>query len=224
MDDHSLGKSGKNFANGAKDLQDHSPGKWFTNWEEQCLLEADSEPSSETKYATETTELEQKLWLSFQNTASAIAQLYKDRAQGRDELWVSFQSAAEYATNMYRDGLDGSKSICERAIQCGYSRRNKEMLSWAKKKRRHIRREDLIGYLCGRSPPHRSSRPSSSHSKSQDGSRENRLQTFHDAVSMNGLNGAMADISFGGDSPLRQNSSAARACQQGFVFSLLAAF
>jgi len=50
----------------------------------------------------------------------------------------------------------------------------------------HCRREDLIGYLCGRSPPHRSSKPSSSLSKSQDGSRDNRMQMFHDAVSMNG--------------------------------------
>uniref|UniRef100_H2YXS4 Uncharacterized protein n=1 Tax=Ciona savignyi TaxID=51511 RepID=H2YXS4_CIOSA len=189
-----------------KELQEHSPGKWFSHWEEQCILQAEAESVEEATLTSERRTLEQKLWLSFQTTASAIAQLYKDRAQASDDLWVSFQGAAEYATNMYKDSIEGCKNLSEISVQRGYHKRNKELLSWAKKKRRHIRREDLIGYLCGRSPPHRGSRPSSSH-RSQESNRDNRLQTFREAVSMNGLNGAMADISFGGDSPLRQTSS-----------------
>lgn len=38
-------------------------------------------------------------------------------------------------------------------VQCGYQRRTKELLSWARKKRRHIRREELLSYLAGRSRP-----------------------------------------------------------------------
>ncbi|XP_002124318.2 HUWE1-associated protein modifying stress responses 1-like [Ciona intestinalis] len=200
------GKNNKKDFTNDRELQDHSPGKWFSNWEEQCLLQAEAEAVDEAALTSERRTLEQKLWLSFQTTASAIAQLYKDRAQSSDDLWVSFQSAAEFATNMYKDSVEGCKNTTEVAAQRGYHRRNKEVLSWAKKKRRHIRREDLIGYLCGRSPPHRGSRPSSSH-RPQEANRDSRLQTFREAVSMNGLNGAMADISFGGDSPLRQTSS-----------------
>ena len=39
--------------------------------------------------------------------------------------------------------------------QIGHQRRTKDILSWLKKKRRHIRREELIAYLCGKSPPPR---------------------------------------------------------------------
>ena len=47
-----------------------------------------------------------------------------------------------------------------------------------------FRREDLIGFLCGRSPPHRNTlRPTSSLQRSSD---DTRLQTFRDAVTLNG--------------------------------------
>lgn len=41
--------------------------------------------------------------------------------------------------------------------QTGYQKRNKEILAWAKKKRRHIKRDELLSYLSGRSPPRRTS-------------------------------------------------------------------
>lgn len=53
------------------------------------------------------------------------------------------------------DSSDAIRRISELGIQCGYQRRNKEILSWARKKRRHIRREDLLAYLAGKSPPPR---------------------------------------------------------------------
>lgn len=38
-------------------------------------------------------------------------------------------------------------------IQAGYQRRTREVLAWARKRRRHIRREELIAFLTGKSLP-----------------------------------------------------------------------
>lgn len=46
--------------------------------------------------------------------------------------------------------------------QLGYQKRNKDVLKWAKTRRKHLRREDLISFLCGRTSPRR--RPSESRS------------------------------------------------------------
>lgn len=39
-------------------------------------------------------------------------------------------------------------------MQCGYQRRTREIADWARsKRRRYIRREDLLSYLAGKPPP-----------------------------------------------------------------------
>ena len=38
-------------------------------------------------------------------------------------------------------------------VQAGYQRRTRDVLAWAKKRRRHIRREELIAFLTGKSLP-----------------------------------------------------------------------
>lgn len=45
------------------------------------------------------------------------------------------------------------KRSFELGNQYGHSRRNKDILSWVKKHRRHIRREELIAFICGKAPP-----------------------------------------------------------------------
>jgi len=127
---------------------------WIANWEEQCVEHLESEPDYEGQLQSERDLAHQKVWFSFQNTATAIAQLYKDRLQGVS-LWLPFQTAAGAVTSLYKDSSDAIRRTSELGIQCGYQRRNKEILSWARKKRRHIRREDLLAYLAGKSPPPR---------------------------------------------------------------------
>ena len=39
--------------------------------------------------------------------------------------------------------------------QIGYQKRNRDVLKWAKTRRKHLRREDLISFLCGRTSPRR---------------------------------------------------------------------
>lgn len=58
---------------GEAEIQEHGPEHWFSKWERQCLAEAEqTDPNEE-----ETEQSQQKLWHLFQNSATAIAQLYK---------------------------------------------------------------------------------------------------------------------------------------------------
>ncbi|CAF87818.1 unnamed protein product, partial [Tetraodon nigroviridis] len=96
-----------------------------------------------------------------------------------------------------------------RACPCGCHSRTpllhlltctKDMLAWVKKRRRTIRREDLISFLCGKAPPHRSSRanprltvvaPSRANSPAETGSSvEADLQPFREAIALHGKNTA----------------------------------
>ncbi|MBH0219728.1 DUF4588 domain-containing protein, partial [Listeria monocytogenes] len=97
----------------------------------------------------EVDESPEKLWHMFQNSATAVAQLYKDRVchQQGLSLWVPFQNAATAVTNLYKESVDAHQRSYELGIQMGQQRRNKEVLAWVKKRRRNIRREDLISFL-----------------------------------------------------------------------------
>lgn len=50
---------------------------WITNWEEQCVQHVESEPDYEGQLQRERDLVNQKVWITFQNSATAIAQLYK---------------------------------------------------------------------------------------------------------------------------------------------------
>lgn len=55
---------------------------------------------------------------------------------------------------MFLESCEGIKRTSEAASQCGYQKRTRELADWARsKKRRFIRREDLLAYLAGRPPP-----------------------------------------------------------------------
>ncbi|XP_077425428.1 HUWE1-associated protein modifying stress responses-like [Vanacampus margaritifer] len=58
---------------------------------------------------------------------------------------------------MYKESMEARQRSYDLGIQIGYQRRNKEMMAWVKKRRRTIRREDLISFLCGKNPPPRAS-------------------------------------------------------------------
>lgn len=59
------------------------------------------------------------------------------------------------ANYLFIESCDGIKRSSELAKQCGYQKRNRELLSWAKRKRTVIHREDLLAYLSGKPPPPR---------------------------------------------------------------------
>lgn len=94
-------------------------------------------------------------------------------------------------------GLVPSESVEARqrsydlGIHLGYQRRNKDVIAWVKKRRRTIRREDLISFLCGKVPPPRTSRApprvaSRPPPPETDGSVETDLQPFREAIALQG--------------------------------------
>ena len=74
-------------------------------------------------------------------------------------LWVPFQNAAGAVTTLYKDCIESQKRFSEYGFQCGQQKRNKELLAWIKKRKRHIRREDLIAFLSGANPQSSYSHP-----------------------------------------------------------------
>ncbi|XP_062388610.1 UPF0472 protein C16orf72 homolog [Sardina pilchardus] len=194
---------------GEAEIQEHGPEHWFSKWERQCLAEAEQgEPSEE-----EADQNQEKLWHLFQNSATAVAQLYKDRVCHQQQgisLWVPFQNAATAVTNLYKESVDARQRSYDLGIQIGYQRRNKDVLAWVKKRRRTIRREDLISFLCGKAPPPRTSRaapkltvmsPNRASSTDTVSSVEADLQPFREAIALHGLSGAMASISVRSSTP-----------------------
>ncbi|XP_056143421.1 UPF0472 protein C16orf72 homolog [Lampris incognitus] len=194
---------------GDPEIQEHGPEHWFSKWERQCLAEAEQREPSEEEADND----QDKLWHLFQNSATAVAQLYKDRVchQQGLSLWVPFQNAATAVTNLYKESVEAHQRSFDLGIQIGHQRRNKDVLAWVKKRRRTIRREDLIGFLCGKAPPPRSSRanprlamvaPSRANPSSETSSSvETDLQPFREAIALHGLSGAMASISVRSGAP-----------------------
>ncbi|XP_061426065.1 HUWE1-associated protein modifying stress responses-like isoform X1 [Lethenteron reissneri] len=218
------------------EIQEHCPEHWFSIWERECLDDAEQEaPEEDDRLALEREQAAQKLWLSFQNSATAVAQLYKDRVcqQQGVSLWIPFQNAASAVTNLYKDGAETHRRSYEHGAQMGLQRRTRDVLAWAKKRRRTIRREDLISFLCGKSPPPPPSRggcraparlsgiPASPRVAPTEPSPtdDTDLQPFREAIALHGLSGAMASISMrsgnpgspthaaGGSGPSRRRSS-----------------
>lgn len=185
--------------NDKKDLsmQDHNLQSRTHKEDEYLNKQLDSDSQIEKKYHAERAIHEQASWNNFQLAASSIAQLYKDKAtDGRDEQWFSFQNAAEHATVLYRESLEGYKAYGDLSAQYGYSRRNKELIHWLRRKRKTIKRDELVKFLCGRtSPPYRGYLPLT-HGQVLD--RDNRMQTFREAVCLGGLNNKMSGINFDG--------------------------
>lgn len=68
---------------GEAEIQEHGPEHWFSKWERQCLAEAEQdeqlppELQEEAAAAAQPEHKQQKLWHLFQNSATAVAQLYK---------------------------------------------------------------------------------------------------------------------------------------------------
>ncbi|XP_034948417.1 UPF0472 protein C16orf72 homolog isoform X2 [Chelonus insularis] len=76
------------------------------------------------------------------------------RTQGAS-LWLPFQTAAGTVTSLYKGSLEGMRRCSELGLEMGRQKRSKEIMNWARKKRRMIRREDLLAYLAGKPPPPR---------------------------------------------------------------------
>ncbi|KAK6171191.1 HUWE1-associated protein modifying stress responses [Patella vulgata] len=190
---------------------DQTNENWLSNFEDECLDELESEPNMDDRLSAEREYAVQNLWMVFQNSATAIAQLYKDRQQG-NSMWLPFQNAAMSVTSLYKESLDMFTKCVDMGVQCGHQHRTRDIIAWARKKRRHIRREELLAYLCGRTPPTRHRLGSSSTRQLARSGIERSSQrlpnpapvdvdqdlgAFREAIALQGLNGAMSNVSVG---------------------------
>ena len=50
----------------------------------------------------------------------------------------------------YESGRD---ALALPGIQFGHNKRMRDLITWVKKKRRHIRKDELLAFVCGKPPP-----------------------------------------------------------------------
>lgn len=140
-----------------RDARDEAES-WLSGWEQQCADDIEAQPDFEQSLSAESDSSHRKMWSIFQDSATSIAQLYRDRSDTHlstepGALWISFQTAAGTVTSLYKEASDSVRRSSEMARQCGLQKRNRELLHWAKRKRALIRRDDLLAYLSGKPPP-----------------------------------------------------------------------
>jgi len=115
-------------------MQNESDESWL---EEQLIAEIDSEPSYDREYEKQKDVVSRNIWGAFQDSATSIAQLYRDRSCFNDAgaLWLPFQTAAGTVTTLYKESCDGIRRTNELAVQSGYQRRTREIAEWARSKK-----------------------------------------------------------------------------------------
>lgn len=97
---------------GEAEIQEHGPEHWFSKWERQCLAEAEQdeqlppELQEEAAAAAQPEHKQQKLWHLFQNSATAVAQLYK--GEGRRRHLAAAAASGPTLGRDPRGGLPGS--------------------------------------------------------------------------------------------------------------------
>lgn len=52
---------------------------WLTGWEQQCINSCDEQPDYEQIFVKETDSTHRTVWTTFQDSATAIAQLYRGK-------------------------------------------------------------------------------------------------------------------------------------------------
>lgn len=50
---------------------------WLNSWEQQCISSCDEQPDYEQILEKETSNTDRTVWTSFQDSATAVAQLYR---------------------------------------------------------------------------------------------------------------------------------------------------
>lgn len=74
-----------------------------------------------------------QLWASFQNAASCITKLYKDKAQPNPSPWLPFQNAASNLATLYKDCIDSQRRFAKIGYQAGRRRKMREFTKLLKK-------------------------------------------------------------------------------------------
>lgn len=65
---------------------------WLTGWEQQCAESIESEPDYDQRLAEENENFQRRIWTDFQDSATAIAQLYRGLLRYCINIAVSFKA------------------------------------------------------------------------------------------------------------------------------------
>ncbi|CAG9767200.1 unnamed protein product [Ceutorhynchus assimilis] len=127
---------------------------WLSESEQQFSRTIENQQNCDDDLAQENETFQQRVWSSFQESATAVAQLYRERYTGEPgKIWLQFQTAAGTVTTLYKESCENLKKTTELARQSGHQKRNSELLNWAKRKRRLIKREELLAFLADAQTP-----------------------------------------------------------------------
>lgn len=118
-------------------------------------FEHDTDSLLNEKLLADKEQTNQRLFQSFQTSACTVAQMFKDKSTAGSDThnlaWQSFQNSAGAITVLYKESLDACKVHLDLGVAIGQQRKVKEIINWLKKKkRRSIRKDELISLLIGR--------------------------------------------------------------------------
>ena len=120
--------------------------------------ELDLEKNLQESLIMEKEQHNQRLFQSFQTSACAVAQMFKDKSSAQQQSvlssWESFQNSAGAITVLYKDSLEACRVHMDLGIHLGQQRKLKDLINWIKKKKkRSIRKDELISFLIGKQYP-----------------------------------------------------------------------
>lgn len=160
-----------------------NPDGDLSAWEKRCLEDLEKDILVEERNQVENDRVPTNLYPTFQNLANSISHLYKSTQPTVISLWIPFQQAAGNATLLYKEGTDGLKRNYEMGQQVGSLRKTKDLVAWAKKRRRTIPREELISFLSGKPLRHRHPTTRANRHEPRYNNEAN-LQFFRDAMAL----------------------------------------
>ena len=110
------------------------------------------------------------LWTTFQQTAAALTQLYRQQESGvqtgqagpgggvaeaeagpggGSREWQPFQAAAGQLTMLYRDSLEEMRKANDAGRRSGYQKARSDLVTWIRSRRgRNISRAELLAFLA----------------------------------------------------------------------------
>lgn len=117
--------------------------------ESEFVTDTDDQDSLDEKIDSEQRLRNHQLWVSFQNAACCITQLYQDRSQP-NMSWVPFQNAASNLTSLYRDCVESQKKFAKLGYQYGRRKRMRDLNKLLKKRRLNAKNSQQTDLLAER--------------------------------------------------------------------------
>lgn len=126
----------------------------ISSFEKDCIKKLDEQPDFEEELSSGKDDASHRLWHSFQDSATAVSKFYlaftdQTRTVPEPLYGAMFHEAASSITKLYSEAGDVCSRGIDLGIDYGSQKRTREFLNWLKKKKKYIRRDELISFLTG---------------------------------------------------------------------------